>query len=148
VSCSTRDTPEPSRVWNFSSSQFSTSDFSSMVRCWKVWGCELRGWSLELKSPAGLECPVTHQKTDGNVSSVFTQYKRLLELWDRYKIIIHKSRGDQFLWNRNWDFCWFWAISQCWKKKFGPIMSNFWRHFFYVFIDKKHLFKKILYRPH
>ena len=83
---------------------------------WKVWGWELLGWSLELKSPAGLECPVTHQKTDGNVSSVFTQYKRLLELWDRYKIIIHKSRGDQFLWNIIWDLCWLWAIWQYLKK--------------------------------
>ena len=25
------------------------------------------------------------------------------------KVIIHKSRGEHFLWNRNWDLGWFWA---------------------------------------
>ena len=24
-------------------------------------------------------------------------------------VIIHKSRGEQFLWNRNWDLGWIWA---------------------------------------
>ena len=56
------------------------------------------------------------------------------------KVIIHKSRGDQFLWNRNWDLGWFWAGWQYWKK-IGPIMSNFWERFFHVFMSKIFFFK-------
>ena len=37
---------------------------------------------------------------------------------------------------------WFWAGWQYWKKM-GPIMSNFWEEFFYVFMAKKN-FKNLL----
>ena len=45
------------------------------------------------------------------------------------KVIIHKSCGEQFLWNRNWDLDWFWASWQYWKKKFGSIWGRFFRVF-------------------
>ena len=48
------------------------------------------------------------------------------------KVFLYKSRGDQFLYNRNWDLSWFWAGWQYWKKT-GPNMSNFWRQFFFMF---------------
>ena len=38
------------------------------------------------------------------------------------KVIIEKSRGWRFLWNRNWNL-----------GRFG----NFWGRFLYVFMDKK-----------
>ena len=48
----------------------------------------------------------------------------------RSKVIIHKSHGEQFLWNRNLDLGWIWAGWQYWKRKSGPIMSNILGPFF------------------
>ena len=54
------------------------------------------------------------------------------------KVIIEKSHGGRFLWNRNWDLGWIWAGWHYWKKQqFGPITSNFWGWFFQVFMGKK-----------
>ena len=44
----------------------------------------------------------------------------------RAKVIIEKSRGGRFLWNRNWDL-----------GRFG----NFWGLFFHVFMGKKKFLK-------
>ena len=33
------------------------------------------------------------------------------------KVILEKSRGRRFLWNRNWDLDWIWARWHYWKKK-------------------------------
>ena len=44
------------------------------------------------------------------------------------KVIIHKSRSEQFVWNRNWGLGWLAVL----KKKIGPIMSNFLGRFFHV----------------
>ena len=35
------------------------------------------------------------------------------------KVIIHKSRGEKFFWNINWDLGWFWASWQYWKKNWA-----------------------------
>ena len=34
----------------------------------------------------------------------------------RFKVIIEKSRGGIFSWNRDWDLGWIWADWQYWKK--------------------------------
>ena len=48
------------------------------------------------------------------------------------KVIIEKSRGGRFLWNRNWDLGWIWADWHYWKKNWdnfeqllSPVFSCF-----------------------
>ena len=41
------------------------------------------------------------------------------------KVIIEKSRGGRFFWNRNWDLGWIWADWEYWKKKdLGRLFKN------------------------
>ena len=54
-------------------------------------------------------------------------------------LYIIKSRGEQFLWNRNWDLGCFLGGWQYWKKKLWPIMSNFCGQFFPCFHRQKKL---------
>ena len=56
------------------------------------------------------------------------------------KVIIEKSRGGRFLWNKYWDLGWIWAGWHCWKKGFGLIMSNFWGWFKLSSGAKKNIF--------
>ena len=51
------------------------------------------------------------------------------------KVIIEKSRGGRFLWNRNWDLGWIWAGS-------ATFHVSIW-HFFF----KKNLTLKTLKKP-
>ena len=44
--------------------------------------------------------------------------------------------------DESWDIFIIWKINcGLWKKSLGPIMSNFWGPFFYVFMGKKYLLK-------
>ena len=66
--------------------------------------------------------------------------QEVLKLWARrmwlaLEVIIDKSGGERFLWSRNWDFDWFLAPWQKWKKN-EPVMSSF-GGFFYIFVSKK-----------
>ena len=54
------------------------------------------------------------------------------------KVIKHKSLGEQFLWNRNWDLGWFWASWQYWKK-----MGRLWADFSGRFFSCSHGWKNI-----
>ena len=47
-----------------------------------------------------------------------------------YKVVIHKSRSEQFLWNRNSDLGWFWADWQYWKNYLGWLWAGFEGVFF------------------
>ena len=72
-------------------------------------------------------CPIKRQSSTGcclkcelNVKSIpgFEEYNLCIQKGDKYKnlstwyitkVIIEKSRGWRFLWNRNWDLGWIWA---------------------------------------
>ena len=54
------------------------------------------------------------------------------------KVIIHKLRGEQFLWNPNWHLGWFWAGWQYWNKKLGQIWETF-KGFFSCFYRQKNV---------
>ena len=57
------------------------------------------------------------------------------------KVIIHKSCGEQFLWNWSWDLGWFWAGWQYWKKNWADY-EQLLRLFFSCFQGQK-LFKDL-----
>ena len=47
------------------------------------------------------------------------------------KVIIEKSRGGRFLWNRNWCLVWIWAGWHYWKKThLGQLWATFNNGFF------------------
>ena len=60
--------------------------------------------------------------------------------WVTIKVIIYKSHGEPFLWNRIWDLGWFWAGWQFWKFRTGPYSMLLLRTFFYFFLGKKYLY--------
>ena len=69
----------------------------------------------------------------------FVSAKRISPLWD--STFVSKSLYRSRAWSHFYGFGPGW---QYWKKKLGPILSNFWGHFFYVFRGKKNIgFKKI-----
>ena len=59
------------------------------------------------------------------------------------KVIIEKSNGGRFLWNRNWDLGCIWADWQCWKKGTWADHEQLLRVFFSCFQEQK-----TLERPH
>ena len=65
------------------------------------------------------------------------------------KVIIEKSRGGRFLWNRNWDLGWIWAGSATmkpvffmflWAKKYFQKHCRRWKHFWHNLKLKKYFF--------
>ena len=64
-----------------------------------------------------------------NLGSFLHDFLQHLCIKPLNKVIIYKSRGEQFLWNINWDLGWFWARWQ-YRKKNCPIMKSFWYRFF------------------
>ena len=68
---------------------------------------------------------------------------RKTRVWKRWtlasKVIIHKSRGEQFSWNRYWDLGWFWAGMQCWKKNWADF-EQFLRAVFSCFHRQRKCF--------
>ena len=119
------------------------SDVGSSSNClcyqdinhWEVKSCHRNGWSLSQQSV--VSSLSLQQKLLSWIPPIktFKIEKVSLEI----KVIIEKSCGGIFLWNRNWDLGWIWADWQYWNKKgLGRIWATF-EGFFSCFQRQKNV---------
>ena len=111
---------------------------------------KLRVEKIHVYSFSGLKAYCSIQMSSIPMTFVLGFYVSLIvkRWWDQYnllpwpdslaiyiagKVIIEKSRGGRFLWNRNWDLGWIWAGWHYWKKNswtdyeqlLRPVVSSF-----------------------
>ena len=102
----------------------------------KSWPIEIGHFKVEIFSKSDSEYAV--YRLDGcaawRITANFLAQLSRQFLLSFCQIHLHKSRGEHFLWNKNWDLGWFWAS---WKKfgyscllmdptKFCPFFTTLW----------------------
>ena len=88
---------------------YTSCEVSSHWHCFVLAKSE---WKLEKQSvckSSKLDCD--HEKQSRKKEILHNNHNSCITI----KVIIYRSRGEPFLWNRIWDLGWFWAGWQYWK---------------------------------
>ena len=56
---------------------------------------------------------LTHFNKIAALCKLFARKCTKYATWRKIKVILHEPCDEQFLWNRNWDLGWFWAVFSC-----------------------------------
>ena len=106
----------------------------SWFGCWQIWS----GEKAKARDRASFNWIISSPSSTVVQYSATAPYPAVL-LCTEDKIIIHKFRGEHFLWNRNWYFCWF--LKHCSNCTTKLCNINFIKRFFLTWFDSKEAVK-------